>query len=84
MPHVKFSFVGDLTNCPGTNKRFGGARHYNIRMGTTKWYWGDDSGKVHTSKISNSYYVSEEGLKLLYPYHWSRTQTIPSHMWVYV
>ena len=43
-------------------------------MGTIKWKVEDDSGKVHTFRIPNSYYVPDGGVRLFSPQHWANTQ----------
>ena len=43
-------------------------------MGTIKWKVEDDSGKVHTFQIPNSYYVPDGGVRLFSPQHWAKTQ----------
>ena len=36
--------------------------------------WSDDSGKIHTFEIPNSYYVPSCELRLLSPQHWAQTR----------
>ena len=54
--HVASDFVGDLRECHMTVKGFGGTSTSNVKMGTLKWSWIDDMGKMHTHYISDSYY----------------------------
>ena len=43
-------------------------------MGTMKWKVEDDSGKVHTFLIPNSYYVPDGGVRLFILQHWAKNQ----------
>ena len=43
-------------------------------MGTIKWKVEDDSGKLHTFLIPNSYYVPDGGFRIFSPQHWAKTQ----------
>ena len=43
-------------------------------MGTIKWKVEDDSGKVNTFRIPNSYYVPDGGVRVFIPQHWAKTQ----------
>ena len=43
-------------------------------IGTLRWQWSDDSGKIHTFEIPNSYYVLSCELRLLSPQHWAQTR----------
>ena len=42
--------------------------------GTIQWKVEDDSGKVHTFRIPNYYYVPDGGVRLFIPQHWAKTQ----------
>ena len=53
-------------------KGFGGSRMSNIKMGTIKWKWEDDTGLVHDMLIPDSYYAPDAGVRLLSPQHWSQ------------
>ena len=74
MSHMSDDFVGDLQECNKTIKGFGGRTHYNIYIGTLKWHWEDNQGKIHKCVIPQSYYVPERGVRLLSPQHWAQTQ----------
>ena len=43
-------------------------------IGTLRWQWSDDSGKIRTFEIPNSYYVASCELRLLSPQHWAQTR----------
>ena len=43
-------------------------------MGTIKWKFEDDSEKVYTFRIPNSYYVPDRGVRLFSPQHWEKTK----------
>lgn len=47
----------------------------NIKTGTLKWSWEDDNGCKHTFLIPDSYYVSEDKVRLLSPQHWAQSQS---------
>ena len=67
--------VDNRCNTNKTIKDFAGARTNNPMIGTLRWQWSDDSGKMHTFEIPNSYYVPEYELGLLSPQHWAQTRT---------
>ena len=50
-------------------------RTNNPKTGTFCWQWSDDSGRMHTFEIPNSYYVLECELRLLSPQHWAQTRS---------
>ena len=43
-------------------------------IGTIKWKWCDDAGKIHKHIIPNSYYVPHGKARLLSPQHWAKQQ----------
>ena len=57
-PYIE-DFIGPLEDTNKTIKGFAGAQTNNPKTGTLWWQWSDDSGKMHTFQIPNSYYVSE-------------------------
>ena len=66
-------FIGPLKESDRTIKGFGGIRHTSqIMVGTIKWKWSDDQGKVHKHIIPNSYYVPKGNCRLLSPQHWAK------------
>ena len=67
-PYIK-DFIGPLEDTNKTVKGFAGARTNNPKIGTLRWQWLDESGKMHTFEIPNSYYVPECELRLLSPQH---------------
>ena len=73
--HEITDFIGPLKDSNRIIKGFGGIRHSsNIMMGTLKWKWCDDQGKVHKHVIPNSYYVPKGKTRLLSPQHWAKEQ----------
>ena len=73
MSHDPTDFVGDLQECKRTIKGFGGQTHYNVFIGTIKWHWEDDQGKIHKCLILRSNYVKKGGVILISPQHWATT-----------
>ena len=73
-PYIK-DFIGPFENMNKTINRFAGARTSNPKTGTLHWQWSDDSGRMHTFEIPNSYYVPECELQLLSPQHWAQTRS---------
>jgi hypothetical protein len=67
MSHEAADFTGELKDCKRVIKGFGGTRHYNIKVGTLKWHWEDDHGRIHKFTIPHSYFVPEGGVRLLSP-----------------
>ena len=74
MSNKSSEFNGKLRPVKQVRKGFGGSRTYNVMVGTLKWKVEDDSGKVHTFRIPNYYYVPDEGVRLFRPQHWTKTQ----------
>ena len=74
LPYIE-DFIGPLEDTNKTIKGFAGVRTKNPKTGTLWWQWSDDSGKMHTFKIPNSYYVPECELHLLSPQHWAQTRS---------
>ena len=52
-PYIE-NFIGPLDATNKNIKRFAGARTNNPKIGTHRWQWSDDSGKIHTFEIPNS------------------------------
>ena len=73
-PYIE-DFIRPLEDTNKTIKGFAGARKNNHKTGTLRWQWSDDSGKMHTFEIPNSYYVPECELRLLSPQHWAQTRS---------
>ena len=59
MSNKSSDFDGELRPVKQVIKGFGGSRTYNVIMGTIKCKVKDNSGKVHTFWITNSYYVPD-------------------------
>ena len=74
MSNKSSKFDGELLPVKQFIKDFGGSRTYNVMVGTIKWKVEEDSGKVHTFRIPNSYYVPDGGVRLFSPQHWANTQ----------
>jgi Reverse transcriptase (RNA-dependent DNA polymerase) len=66
-------FVGPLAPTNRIVKGFAGHRTANVQCGTIEWQWEDDTGKVCTHRIPNSYYVPDGKVRLLSPQHWAST-----------
>jgi hypothetical protein len=66
-------FSGPLVPTNRVVKGFAGHRTANVQKGTIVWQWEDDSGKVSTHCIPNSYYVPDGQVRLLSPQHWAST-----------
>ena len=67
-------FIDPPQDTPRQIKGFGGTTHKNVKIGTIKWSWCDDMGKVHKFIIPKSYYVPNGNVRLLSPQHWAYTQ----------
>ena len=74
MSHGQANFVGYLQEFKRTIKDFGGQTYYNIFIGTIKWHWEDDQGKIHKFLTPKSYYIQEGGVIFLSPQHWAQPQ----------
>ena len=70
--HRVEDFEGPLMDTNKTIRGFGGSRLSNIKMGTIRWKWLDDTGIVHQFRIPRSYYIPEGNLRLLSPQHWAK------------
>ena len=64
-------FVGKLTPVKVNLKSYDQEKAVKMMKGTLKWTWSDESGKLHTFRIPNSYY-DPNGSRLLSPQHWSQ------------
>ena len=72
--HKIEDFVGPLIDSNRSIKGFGGSRVEHIKIGTIKWQWEDDLGKVTTFLIPKSFYVPQGKVRLLSPQHWAQAQ----------
>ena len=72
--HDQADSMGDLQECRRTIKRFVGQNHQNMYIGTIKWHWEDDQGKIQKMLIPKSYYVQEGGFRLISIQHWDKSQ----------
>ncbi len=70
--HKKEDFGNSLRPCNKVVTGFGGNTVSNVMTGTIKWRIEDDSGRVHSVHIPNSYYVPDGGVRLMSPQHWSQ------------
>ena len=43
-------------------------------IGTIKWHWEDNQGKIHKFLVPKYYYVQEGGVSLLSSQHWAQPQ----------
>ena len=73
-PYVE-DFIGRLEDMNKTIKGFAGVQTNNPKTGTLCWQWLDDTGRMHTFEIPNSYYVPECEQRLLSPQHWAQTRS---------
>ena len=73
-PHVE-DFIGPLEDMNQTTKGFSGVQAHNPKTGTLPWQWLDNTGRMHTFEIPNSYYVPECEQRLLSPQHWAQTRS---------
>ena len=60
MSHEAADFTGHLKDSKRVIQGFGGTRHYNINVGTLKWHWEDDNGRIHKFTIPQSYLSQRE------------------------
>ena len=74
MSNKSSDFDGKIRPVKQVIKGFGGSRTYNVMMGTLKWKVEDYSGKLHTFRIPNYYYIPDRGVRLFIPQHWAKTQ----------
>ena len=72
-PYIE-DFIGPLEDTNKTIKGFAGTQTKNPKIATLYWQWSDDSGKIHTFEIPNSYYIPSCELRLLSPQHWAQTR----------
>ena len=70
--HKKEDFGNSLRPCNKVVTGFGGNTVSNVMTGTITWRIEDDTGKVHSVHIPNSYYVPDGGVRLMSPQHWSQ------------
>ena len=77
--HRVEDFEGPLTDTNKTIRGFGGSRISNIKMGTIRWKWLDDTGITHQFRIPRSYYIPSGNVRLLSPQHWAKSIGRTSH-----
>jgi hypothetical protein len=70
-------FCGSLQPTNRVIRGFAGTKTTNVQMGTISWRIEDDSGKITTHIIPNSYYVPDGKVRLLSPQHWAKM--LPLH-----
>ena len=70
--HRVEDFEGPLIDTNKSIRGFGGVRTYDVKMGTVRWKWLDDTGAIHTFRIPNSYYIPSGKVRLLSPQHWAK------------
>ena len=66
-------FEGTMTETTKSIRGFAGSRVHNVKMGTIRWRWMDDTGVTHTFRIPRSYYIPSGNVRLLSPQHWARS-----------
>ena len=49
-----------------------GAQSKPVKVGTLRWSWHDNTGKVHSFDIPQSYYVPDCTHRLFSPQHWAQ------------
>ena len=57
--NVRSDTPGEIVACNRSIRGFGGAKVWNVWMGTIKWDIEDDERVTHTHIIPNSYYVPQ-------------------------
>ena len=68
-------FIRPLEDTNKTIKGFAVGQTNNPKTGTLHWQWLDDTGRMHTFEIQNSYDVPECEQQLLSPQHWAQTRS---------
>ena len=74
LPYVE-DFIGPFEDMNKTIKGFAGAQTNKPKTCTLCWQWLDDTGRMYTFDIPNSYYVPECEQRLLSPQHWAQTRS---------
>ena len=69
-----FDFVGELQDSSRVIKGLGGTWPAEIKVGTLKWSWLNDHGKITTHVIPNLYYVPQWAVHLLSSHHLAKTK----------
>ena len=72
--HKVHDFVGPLMETDKVIMGYNGSRTSDIKIGTIKWSWQDDEGKIHEHIIKNSIYSPSGGVRLLSPQAWSQSK----------
>ena len=65
-------FEGNLVETAKSIRGFAGSQVRNVKMGTIRWKWLDDTGVTHTFRIPRSYYIPSGNVRLLSPQHWAK------------
>ena len=70
--HQVDDFIGDPHDSNRVIVGYNGSKTRNLKTGTLRWNWTDDTGMAHSHIIPNSFYSPEGGVRLLSPQHWSQ------------
>ena len=65
--HIESDFIGELHESNKPIKGFGGTKITNINTETLRWRWADNSVRIHTFIIPNSYYETGRKVRVLSP-----------------
>ena len=79
MSNRRSDFVGPLCKTDKIVKGFAGSRMTQVCVGTLRWHFEDDDGKVTTFLTPNSCCVPDGGVRLLSPQHWAKHFTKAQH-----
>ena len=72
-------FVGTPKDCHRVIKVFGDTNTTNVKIGTIKWSWLDNTGSSHYIIIPNRYVIPSGGFFLMRTQHWARNQVGNNH-----
>ena len=70
--HKIDDFIGEIHDSNRVIIGYNGSRTSNIKIGTLRWNWTDDTGLSHSHIIPNSFYSPSGGVRLLSPQHWAQ------------
>ena len=73
--NVRADIPGEIVAYNQSIRGFGGAKVWNVWMGTIKWDIEDDEDVTHTHIIPKSYYKPQGHVRLLSPQHWAQSRT---------
>ena len=66
-------YIDPPTTCTIKIRGYNSLSTKNTKVGTVRWQWADDNGRIHEFHLPNTYYAPEAETRLLSPQHWAQS-----------